>query len=283
MVVMGEVIVRPEKPWALRLIPPFPAIAARVMAVASREDADLAQIGELIRMDPSFSAELLRFANSPLFGLPGEVRSVARATMLLGLERVKTMATMVALNRMIRPTLRIQALRKVWIQSLATARITEEIARFTHVGPESGYTFGLLHNLGTLGLMSAYPNEYSRMLEVSDDFGFDLLETERDLFEIDHCEAGAYLAREWGLPGELSTVIAMHHEAPCPGEASLNSFLRVAWRLADTLGYAAFSPDRLWPYEDLIEFLPNVKSSWLGASPGAAKAAIDLSLAAFPN
>ena len=61
--------------------------------------SDLAQIGELIRMDPSFSAELLRFANSPLFGLPGEVRSVARATMLLGLERVKTMATMVALNR----------------------------------------------------------------------------------------------------------------------------------------------------------------------------------------
>ena len=46
---------------------------------------------------------------------------------------------------------------------------------------------GLLHNLGTLGLMSAYPDEYPRMLEVSNDFGFDLLNTERDLFEIDYC------------------------------------------------------------------------------------------------
>ena len=52
-------------------------------------------------------------------------------------------------------------------------------------------------------MMSAYPDEYSRMLEVSDDFGFDLLNTERDLFEIDHCAAGAYLAQDWGFPDEL--------------------------------------------------------------------------------
>jgi HD-like signal output (HDOD) protein len=62
------------------------------------------------------------------------------------------------------------------------------------VGRDAGYTAGLLHNLGALGLMSAYPSEYSRMLEVSRDFGFDLLNTERDLFEIDHCAAGAWLA-----------------------------------------------------------------------------------------
>jgi HD-like signal output (HDOD) protein len=35
------------------------------------------------------------------------------------------------------------------------------------VESDTGYTAGLLHNLGTLGLMSAYPDEYSRMLEVS--------------------------------------------------------------------------------------------------------------------
>ena len=264
-------------------MPPFPAIANRVLGLVSREDVDLEEVGELVQMDPSFTAELLRFANSPLFGVRREVRSVVHAVILLGLERVKTMATLVAVNRMIRSSVRVQALRKVWVHSLATARIAAEIGRFTRVARDGSYTLGLLHNLGTLGLMSAYPDEYSRMLEISDDFGFDLLATERDLFEIDHCAAGAYLAHDWGFPDEMAAVIATHHEAPYPDECSLSNFLRVAWRLADTLGYAAFSPDRLWPYEELLEFLPNVSSSWLGASPDVARETIDASLSSLPS
>jgi HD-like signal output (HDOD) protein len=279
---MKETAARPQAPWALRLVPPFPAIANRVLGLFSQENVGLEEVGELVQMDPSFAAELLRFANSPLFGVRREVRSVVHAVIMLGVERVRTMATLVAMNRMVRSSVRIQALRKVWVHSLATARITEEIGRFTRSARDGAYTFGLLHNLGTLGLMSAYPDEYSRMLAVSDDFGFDLLATERDLFEIDHCAAGAFLAQDWGFPDEMTAVIATHHEAPYPDERSLSNFLRVAWRLADTLGYAAFSPDRAWAYEELIEFLPNVGSSWLGVSAEVAKATIDTSLSGLP-
>ena len=167
------------------------------------------------------------------------------------------MATLVAVNRMVRASVRVGALRKVWIHSLATAVIAEEAARVARMERESAYTAGLLHNLGTLGMMSAYPDEYSRMLEVSDDFGFDLLTTERDLFEIDHCAAGAYLAQDWGFPDELAAVIATHHDEPVPGEFSLYNLIKVSWRLSDTLGYAAFSPDKQWSWEELIACLPN--------------------------
>ena len=279
---MTETAARPQAPWALRLIPPFPAVANRVLGLVSREDVGLEEIGEVVQMDPSFSAEILRFANSPLFGVRREVRSVVHAIIMLGVDRVKTMALLVSMNRMVRKCVRIQALRKIWLHSLATARICEEIGRFTRTARDGAYTFGLLHNLGTLGLMSAYPDEYSRMLEISDDFGFDLLTTERDLFEIDHCAAGACLAQDWGFPDELAAVIATHHEVPYPGERSLSNYLRVAWRMADTLGYAAFSPDRAWTFEELLEFLPNAGSSWLGVSAEVAKATIDASLAEFP-
>jgi len=57
------------------------------------------------------------------------------------------------------------ALRKVWIHSLVTALIAEEASRVARVACDTAYTAGLLHNLGTLGLMSAFPDEYSRMLE----------------------------------------------------------------------------------------------------------------------
>lgn len=233
-------------------------------------------------MDPSFSAELLRFANSALFGASREVTNLSHAIILVGVERVKIMATLVAMNRMVRYSVQIDALRKVWIHSLVTALIAEEAARVARVARDSAYSAGLLHNLGTLGLMSAYPHEYSRMLEVSNDFGFDLLGTEKDLFDIDHCAAGAYLAQDWDFPDELAAAIATHHDDPVADEVCLENIIKVSWRLSDTLGYAAFSPDKHWSYDELIAFLPNARSSWLGGSPEAARAELDRRLASAP-
>ena len=279
---MIDLYARPQAPWALRLVPPFPAVAQRVLAMVSNQDVSLRQVGELIKMDPSFSAELLRFANSALFGARREVRDLRHAISLVGLDRVKVMATFVAVNRMVRAAVRTEALRKVWLHSLATAIIAEEASRVARVARESAYTTGLLHNLGCLGMMSAYPDEYSRMLEISNDFGFDLLGTERDLFEIDHCAAGSYLARDWDFPDEIVATIAAHHQEPGAAPCDLHTITRVSWRLADTLGCAAFSPDRLWPWEELISFLPNVGSSWLGSSETEAKEQLASKLASAP-
>jgi putative nucleotidyltransferase with HDIG domain len=271
---------RPQAPWALRLVPPFPAIAHRVLGLVSQDDVSIREVYDLVKMDPSFSAELLRFANSALFGARREVKSLPQAIGVVGLDRVKTMATFVALNRMIRSSVRIGALRKIWIHSLVTAIVAEEAARLNQVARDAAYTCGLLHNLGTLGMMCAYPGEYSRMLEVSNDFGFDLLRTERDLFEIDHCAAGAYLAQDWDFPDELAAAIATHHDAPVKGEATLENLIKVSWRLADILGFAAFSPEKEWAYEELIGFLPNT-SGWLGEAERA-RSELETRLAAAP-
>jgi len=280
---MTELLARPQAPWALRLVPPFPAIAHRILALVGKEDVHANELGNLVKMDPSFSAELLRFANSALFGVRHDVTSLVQAVAIVGTDRIKTMATMVAMNRMVRSSVRIAALRKVWLHSLVTAVIAEEAARITRSDPDAAYTTGLLHNLGTLGMMSAYPDEYSRMLEVSDEFGFDLLETERELFEIDHCAAGAYLAQDWEFPDELAAAIANHHDEPVPGVISLDNLIKVSWRLADALGYAAFSPKRLWSWEELITFLPNAGSSWLAESPDVAKARLNSIVANAPS
>jgi putative nucleotidyltransferase with HDIG domain len=272
---MTETFARPQAPWALRLVPPFPAVAHRVLGLVGQEDISVQELGKVVQMDPSFAAELLRYANSALFGCRREVKSLAHAITVVGLDRVRTVATFIALNRMVRSSVRVEALRKVWLHSLATAIIAEEASRITRTARDCAYTAGLLHNLGTLGMMSAYPDEYSRMLEVSNDYGFDLLETERDLFDIDHCAAGAYLAEDWNFPDELAAAIALHHDEPLAGECALANLIKVSWRLSDTLGYAAFSPDRAWGYEELLAFIPGATSSWLGESLEAAKSAIE--------
>src|ERR1035437_2033746 len=273
---------RPQTPWALRLLPPFPAIAHRILALANNEDTGTHELGALIRLDPSFSAEILRFANSALFSVRRQVTSLTQAVSMLGMDRVKSMATFVALNNMVCSSVRTLALRKAGVHSVVTAIIAQEAARLARLDGEVAYTTGLLHNLGILGLTYAYPDEYSRMLEISNDFGFDLLQSERDLFEIDHCAAGAYLALEWHFPDQLAAAIATHHDESVANQRTLDTLVKVSWRITDPLGYAAFSPARAWAFEELLPFLPPAPHSWLCQSVESAKAEIDTRLAASP-
>jgi putative nucleotidyltransferase with HDIG domain len=280
---MTTSVERPQAPWALRLLPPFPAIAHRILALANKDSVGAYEVGAVIKLDPSFSAEVLSFANSALFGARCRVTSLTQAVALLGMNRVRSMATFVAVNDMVTSSTRAPALRKVWLHSVVTAIIAEEAASICRLDGEFAYTAGLLHNLGTLGLMSAYAEEYCRMLEVSNDFGFDLLQTERDLFEIDHCAAGAYLARDWSFPDKLAATIASHHDEPVANERSVENIVKVSWRLTDALGYAAFSPVKNWAFEELVAYLPPAPQSWLVQSAESARTEIDARLASFPQ
>ena len=279
---MTSSAVRPQAPWALSLLPPFPAIVHRILALVGQERAGAQEVGAAIGLDPSFSAEVLSFANSALFGARCRVTSLTHAVALLGMNRIKSMATFVAVSKMVRSSVHAPALRKVWVHSVVTAIIAEQAARIFRLDREFAYTAGLLHNLGILGLMSAYPDEYCRMLDVYDDFGFELLQTERDLFDIDHCAAGAYLARDWNFPERLAAAIVAHHDEPVSGDRSIGNVVKVSWRLADTLGYAAFPPAKDWALEDLIAYLPPAPNSWLCQSPESAKAELDARLSASP-
>jgi len=279
---MPELLAKPARPWALRLLPPFPAVANRVLSLVNDDDVAAQQISGIIRLDPTFTAEILRVANSALFGLAREIATVRHAVSLLGLDRVKAIATLIALNSMVKPAMRVESLRRIWVHSLVTAMLTEEAARAARVAGDGAYTAGMLHNLGSLGLMSAYPEEYTRMLEVSAECGFDLIETERDLFEIDHCAAGAFLAEEWNFPEPIVKTIATHHEEPTLA-CSLATVVRIAWRLADALGFAVFPPHKPWTYEELLALIPGASASWLSGGVEEAQAEVRARLSAFPH
>ena len=164
---MPELRAKPARPWALRLLPPFPAVASRILSLVDDDRAATQQISECIKLDATFTAEILRVANSALFGAVREIGTVKHAIHLLGLNRVKAISTLIAVSAMVKPALRIEALRKVWLHSLITAILTEESARISKSSLDGAYTAGLLHNLGVLGLMSAYPEEYARLIDDS--------------------------------------------------------------------------------------------------------------------
>jgi putative nucleotidyltransferase with HDIG domain len=246
----------PKYPWALRQLPPFPPVANRLLGLLQNQNVSNSQLSDVIRIDPTFSFELLRLANSSLFGFSQQVSDIGHAISIVGLERVKALVMMVALNAQIKSALRYQRLLDCWIHCLACAVLTESVAHGCGIPAERAYMAGLLHDVGRLGMMTAYPQEYARLLDVATEEGLPLIQAELDVFDIDHCMAGAWLAAEWNLPLEVRLVAQTHHEPPEPGDRELGNILRITNRITNMIGFAVVPEPDIYSFEDLLDMLP---------------------------
>ena len=81
----------------LKRLPPFSPVAVKLLAVMSDERSSFKEMAQLVAVDPAITAEVLRLANSGLYGRRFEVRSVMQAIALLGVGRVTQMVVTAAL------------------------------------------------------------------------------------------------------------------------------------------------------------------------------------------
>ena len=245
---------KPERPWAIRSLPPFPAVALQLMSLLDDAEAPMRQVVNLLRVDPALSAEILRVANSALYGLSGNISNVSHAVVVLGSDSVRRLSLTVALGRFSSRFLRHQGLRTCWDHSVAAGMVAEELAELLNQPKDRAYTAGLLHDIGRLALLACHPNEYGNLLAVVRENDFDELEGERQMFDVDHCAAGEWLGRHWNLPGDMVAAIATHHQRS-PDDASIESIVAAAARIADALGFPVIKRESVEEPLDWAELL----------------------------
>ena len=243
------------RPWAIKSLPPFPAVALQLLNLLDDDDVPMKQIVTLLRVDPALSAEILRVSNSPMYGLSRRIDNVSHAVVVLGTDSVKRLALTVSLGRFSQRFMKDQALRVCWDHSVACALVGERLAEHCGQARDRAYTAGLLIDIGRLALLACYPGEYGNMLEVAREYDFDQLECERQLFDIDHCAAGEWLARQWNLPNDLVDAIATHHTRT-PDDASTASLVAAADRIADAIGFSALRAPARHTVEETLAGLP---------------------------
>jgi putative nucleotidyltransferase with HDIG domain len=266
-----ETLATTNRPWALEDLPPFPWITTKVLQLFSvqADDVEIKRLVELIRADTTLSSEMLRRANSALYGLRSQVSSLGHAVTMMGLSQVKSLAMTIGLATYLRAPLRLAVLRRCWRHSLACALLSGDLAEACRLRPDQAYTSGLLHDVGRLALLVKYPQSYADLLSVVIENGFSLLQSERDLFDIDHCEAGSWLAQEWDFPPELVEVIGRHHDPRSAKTFDLLQIVHLCCRLADALGFEVADPvQREEPKAIQAEFPPQAQRLLESMLPG---------------
>jgi HD-like signal output (HDOD) protein len=219
----------------LSKLPPFHPAALKLLNIASESSTAIDDFEEIFKADPALTADLLLVANSPLFGNRATIASIRHAITHLGVDRVRSLSTTIALSFFVRNQPRTAFVRHIWAHSIATAAIVEVLGGLYR--QSDLYTAGLTHDLGRLGLLLTVGQNYERWVatEVPTIQEANLLE--RAQFGMNHCEAGSLVGHKWGFPVLLRSCMIAHHEPPDGPAGDPLGLVQLACRMAGSIGY----------------------------------------------
>jgi len=216
----------------LTRLPPFSPVALRLLSVLADERAPFKEIAGLIALDPVLAGEVLRLANSGLYGRWLRVSSLLEAIARLGTGRLSQVAITAALWRGL-PRKTAPFVREWWRHSIAAALLAQQCGQ--DLPTDHAYTAGLLHGIGQLALFEDAPQDYPNLVERSYAEGLNLLDCEREAFSVDHAALAGLILESWGLPEELCEAVAKHHDADA--ETGLAVVVQTGCAASEHLGF----------------------------------------------
>ena len=85
--------------------PPLDDTVNKIMAVCNDPNGSIMELAKVVESDPMTTANILKAANSPLYGFSREIKSIAQAVSIFGMETVKGFAFSSFLQK--KPTLNL--------------------------------------------------------------------------------------------------------------------------------------------------------------------------------
>lgn len=228
----APIVAEPELHKAMRKkvrqvndLPPMPGIAAELVRLKNNPYANASELAAVIEQDPSLSAQLIRYATSPLYGYQGQVDAVEAAIVrVLGMDTVYDIAFGLSLGKAFNnPKEGPLGLNAFWKHAVYCASLTQALCNsieFQRRPPAGmGYLAGLLHNFGILLLGHLFPAQFDRLNRaVEQNPDRNIIDIEREAIGVSHTELGLWLMDAWDMPKEIIEAVTEHHNAEYRGD-----------------------------------------------------------------
>ena len=220
----------------------LPEVTNKIIKLVEDPASTAADLHRVITHDPALGARILKVVNSAFYGLPGQIGSMERAIVLLGLNAVKNIAVAASLSKLYRGG-EIGGgfdARDLWSHSLATAAGTRLLAE--EVGlklPDEAFLAGLMHDIGLMVELQACRSGFEAALaKLEDEPSLTLRQAEAACIGATHEQFGAGLCKLWKFPPSLAVVTGFHHRPwELPADARvLASLVYVADLLSERVG-----------------------------------------------
>ncbi len=215
-------------------LPPMPELGRRILALQSNPNASAQQLGQIVELDPSLAAQVIRYASSSYYGYPGRITNIQDAiARVLGYEMVLNLALGMATGRSFKiPEAGPLGLSSFWERAICMAVLTQKLAPLVPASlrPAAGeaYLCGLLHDFGVLLLGHLFPPEFqllNRMSALHPDQPLSDIERNvlgmgeaREMLALGHARIGAWLMQTWKMPESIQITLLEHHNPGYSGD-----------------------------------------------------------------
>src|SRR5215471_8364863 len=131
----------------------LPEVTVRIIKTVEDPRSSAAQLHAIIAHDPALVTRILKVVNSSFYGLPGQIGSIERAIVLLGLNAVKNIAVAASLGQLFRGATLCDGFtaKDLWSHCIAVAVAAREMARLMKAPiADEAFLAGMIHDIGIL-------------------------------------------------------------------------------------------------------------------------------------
>ncbi len=250
----------------------LPEVFVRINDVLKNPNSTIDDATDVISMDPSLSAKLLKLVNSAFYGrtmraaqgrFPTKVDTLSRAVTIVGGKQLATIALGVSVLPIFHDIPKeFINMRSFWKHSIACGVIARGLAAKTSPGAEeSCFVAGLLHDIGRLIMYKHMPAASGAALVRARSESLPLTSVERELFGWDHARMGGLLLRKWQYPEALENMVRLHHRMDEPLCRREPAVVHVADVIANAMDVGSsgevFTPDIIPEAWEALDMAPD--------------------------
>jgi HD-like signal output (HDOD) protein len=216
-------------------VPALSHVVSQILSMSGDHHSSAGQMEGLVKQDMVITGRLLKLVNSPFYGLPNRISSLAQSMAIVGMNSLRSLVVAASCSSLLRVDLSGYGYdaEGLWKNSLATGALAREIGIIQGGSPERVedlFLAGLLRDIGMLVLAPFLDREHA-VIERSQN---DIIYRERQLLGFDHCWAGGRISEKWNLPRSLHIAVTCHHRIP-PDVGAEHAQMLVAVRIAERL------------------------------------------------
>lgn len=235
----------------LRDLPALQPVLMQLVQSFEQPEANLGWIAQGVARDQALAAKTLRLANSSFYGLQSQVRTIQQAITVLGFDTMRSMIMAAGIIDNFSQTGENGFdFRGFWQHAIGVALSARSLAGHANLNPELGFMCGLLHDIGTLVLVTKFPQQHAAVLAYRQQTDCHLLDAERHVLGTDHAAVGSRLAEHWRFPLLIQKALANHHAPQRDDFGGLASVVHVADAVAHALDLSAQEEDLVPPMSE---------------------------------
>ncbi|MCP5162001.1 MAG: HDOD domain-containing protein [Hahellaceae bacterium] len=190
----------------------LPDTFLRLQSLQNSDSSTLNDYAEIISLDPSLAARVLKLSNSVLYRFPSQIDTLTQAINVIGSEAVIHLAlancTGNVVNQIAKGTIDID---RFWNESVECALLMRNLGIMNGTKRhERLFIIGLLHNIGELVVAQVAPEKASEIEKMTRE-NANPLENQRQVLGFNYADCSAELVTAWKLPDNLVIPIRFQH------------------------------------------------------------------------